>query len=533
MAIWSGLGLGANGATVVAAAVALAVAIGGTVLIQQSRSGQEPEVTTEIAAQPVSGTAGGSGVEAGTETVSLSAPSETGNGAIDGTDANVSATVIGGDGNAPEGGQSPAVGTASGSDGAVTATTSYPAPRFDLVRIEGDGSAVIAGKSMAGKPVRIMDGDTVLAELVADRTGSFVAFLDLDRPGEARVLTLVMDAGEDGLVPSRESVVVTPPPAGAGAVVAEATQAPESASTEQVAQSETPAGEAETPAAPTVIIASEDGTRVVQPAATDAAPEVMANVTIDAITYDNRGEVVLAGRGNTEGFVRVYVDNRPVKTLEIAADGSWSTDLPEVDAGVYTLRVDELDGEGAVTSRVETPFRKEFPEDARRTLGVQDGTQVVAAQAASNSATNDVTQTGVTNAAEGDQPAQVAANSQDGTGSQEDGVGTVTSSDQTEIGDSQNDQQAAPLSSVAATSPTAEAGAPKEQATPSAPASIDDTPSAPTIEAVTVQPGSSLWELAKRNYGEGNQYIRIYTANKDQIKNPDLIYPGQIFEIPE
>jgi hypothetical protein len=49
---------------------------------------------------------------------------------------------------------------------------------------------------------------------------------------------------------------------------------------------------------------------------------------------------------------------------------------------------------------------------------------------------------------------------------------------------------------------------------------------------VFVQPGNSLWRLARRSYGEGLRYTEIYEANKDQIRNPDLIYPGQVFVMP-
>ncbi|MEO3433729.1 LysM peptidoglycan-binding domain-containing protein [Inquilinus sp. CAU 1745] len=50
---------------------------------------------------------------------------------------------------------------------------------------------------------------------------------------------------------------------------------------------------------------------------------------------------------------------------------------------------------------------------------------------------------------------------------------------------------------------------------------------------VIVQPGNSLWRIARRLYGEGIQYTVIYQANADQIRDPDLIYPGQIFTVPE
>jgi nucleoid-associated protein YgaU len=49
---------------------------------------------------------------------------------------------------------------------------------------------------------------------------------------------------------------------------------------------------------------------------------------------------------------------------------------------------------------------------------------------------------------------------------------------------------------------------------------------------IVVQPGNSLWRLARENYGQGIRYTVIYEANKDQIANPDLIYPGQVFAVP-
>jgi nucleoid-associated protein YgaU len=49
---------------------------------------------------------------------------------------------------------------------------------------------------------------------------------------------------------------------------------------------------------------------------------------------------------------------------------------------------------------------------------------------------------------------------------------------------------------------------------------------------IVVQPGNSLWKLARENYGQGVRYTVIYEANKDQIANPDLIFPGQVFAVP-
>jgi nucleoid-associated protein YgaU len=65
--------------------------------------------------------------------------------------------------------------------------------------------------------------------------------------------------------------------------------------------------------------------------------------------------------------------------------------------------------------------------------------------------------------------------------------------------------------------------------------STDPSPqSTPTsIRTHTVQKGDTLSEIAKTYYGDANKWHKIYEANRDVIKNPDLIYPGQTFTIPD
>lgn len=48
-----------------------------------------------------------------------------------------------------------------------------------------------------------------------------------------------------------------------------------------------------------------------------------------------------------------------------------------------------------------------------------------------------------------------------------------------------------------------------------------------------VQTGNSLWRIARRTLGQGTRFTVIYAANREQIRNPDLIYPGQVFLIPQ
>lgn len=54
----------------------------------------------------------------------------------------------------------------------------------------------------------------------------------------------------------------------------------------------------------------------------------------------------------------------------------------------------------------------------------------------------------------------------------------------------------------------------------------------PKITTTTVTRGDSLWRLSQVSYGAGTRYAVIYKANKEQIRNPNLIYPGQVFVVP-
>lgn len=56
--------------------------------------------------------------------------------------------------------------------------------------------------------------------------------------------------------------------------------------------------------------------------------------------------------------------------------------------------------------------------------------------------------------------------------------------------------------------------------------------SALDVGQAIVQPGNSLWRIARRIYGKGARYTLIYEANTNQIRDADLIYPGQVFTIP-
>ena len=66
------------------------------------------------------------------------------------------------------------------------------------------------------------------------------------------------------------------------------------------------------------------------------------------------------------------------------------------------------------------------------------------------------------------------------------------------------------------------------------PPTSGDTPGQTAlVRAVTVQKGDTLWAISREKYGSGFLYVRVFEANRGAIRDPDLIYPGQVFTIPE
>jgi nucleoid-associated protein YgaU len=295
-------------------------------------------------------------------------------------------------------------------------TPDHDAPMLEVVRVDAAGQAVIAGRTTPDADVRLALDGAALVTSMADADGNFVAMMALGPSDNPRILSLAALLPDGTVVPGRETVIIAP----VAAPVIPAPEAPAfvAGSTEPAEPTEpTPA-----PAPPAILLADDSGVRVLQLSA--ALPP--AQVVLDAITYDAGGDVVLSGRGPAQTEVQVYLDNDPLQLGDIDAAGAWRLELPQVAPGTYTLRVDQLAADGAVASRVETPFLREEPAVLASQAAVTDGVQVI-----------------------------------------------------------------------------------------------------------TVQPGFTLWGIAQDRFGDGVLYVQLYQANRDQIRDPDLIYPGQVFALPD
>jgi nucleoid-associated protein YgaU len=68
---------------------------------------------------------------------------------------------------------------------------------------------------------------------------------------------------------------------------------------------------------------------------------------------------------------------------------------------------------------------------------------------------------------------------------------------------------------------------------PSPAPKVGAAPPAPAPRTYTVAKGDSLSKIAKKFYGDANEWNRIFEANRDTVKNPDQIRPGQVLTIPD
>lgn len=313
-------------------------------------------------------------------------------------------------GTAPQTTAAPAVTTTPAQAPQAAKPATPPGPSFDIVRINPRGDAVMAGRATPGADVVLRDGDRDLGRARTDAQGNWVFLPAQPLPSGARELSIVerVPGGDDRR--SESTVVLVVPD-----------EAAKAAGTTAMVVLSTPG------AAPRMLQGPEPGQTAAPIPSTppDAAPNPLTRATtqarlgVDAVDYDERGEVRFAGTAEAGATLRLYVNNQPIGDATADALGRWTLapDAP-IAAGDHKLRLDQVGAGGRVANRVELPFHR-----------------------------------------------QAKAVAED-------------------------------------------------------------------IGRVVVQPGQSLWQIARQAYGQGTRFTVIYAANKDTIRDPRLIYPGQTFTLP-
>ncbi|WJI75697.1 LysM peptidoglycan-binding domain-containing protein [Mesorhizobium sp. C395A] len=437
------------------------------------------------------------------------------------------------------------------------ATAGPVAPSFDVVRVEGNGSIVIAGNAAPNAKVEILNGSTVLGSTVAGPDGAFVIVLDDPlKPGDYTI-ALRATAG-DVVTPSVQTAVVSVPKDAAGQVLAMVEEPGKPAELLSVPAPETkpaapaagdqaaapaaevpataapavataaPAAPAETaPAAPAVEAATAPPAPAV-PAAPPAAGVAAPKIVVEAVEIDGN-KIFVAGLADAGRKVRAYANDILLGDAVTSPDGHFLVEATrDIPVGSYTIHVDGLDAEGVkVVARAAVPFEREpgeaiaavAPAEAKpaETKPAEAKPAEPAAPAAAEAPAAPEPAAPATIAAAPAKPAPAAAAS----------------------------APAAPAAEALAPAAPAVAGAPAAPAAPAAEvpavvaAATPDVPEtvAPKLEhadgAVIIRRHDTLWRISRRVYGHGVRFSTIYLANQDQISDPDRIWPGQVFKVPE
>jgi len=367
-------------------------------------------------------------------------------------------------------------------------------PAFDVVRVAEDGGALVAGTALSGAAVVLrVDGDAV-AETAADGAGQFVALFALDPSEIAQVMTVEMVLSSGEVISGRDSVILAPRP---------------------------------------VLLASVPAIDLAPPAADPAEPEPPQ--PLPALNADEVEAALpeLPGMGPGMGEAPLAAGTAlpettppaPPQTAEVAQMPAAAGEaLAETAAPVDNFILRDT-GEVVVLGRAPQVLQSVVVDAISYR---EEGDLVISGRARPDSGANrvqlylDNRPVALATAASGDWAADLPAVDPGIYALRVDEIdegGRVISRFETPF------QREAP-EIVAAAQARAQSG-------PAVPADELPPAAAPRVALVTVQPGHTLWHISSQHYGDGIRYVQIFNANRAQIRNPDLIYPGQVFLLPE
>ena len=219
------------------------------------------------------------------------------------------------------------------------------APSFDVVRINPQGEAVIAGRAAPGAEVTVHDGDQVIGKVTADKNGEWVLVPKAALPPGQHQLSLSARA-PDGTVSNSDGVVAMVVP-------------------------EHPPGAAPGPEnGPVAVLVPRQG-----PGAAKALQLPRGRkLALDVIEYDASGKVQLLGRAEPGTQIEAYVDDNEAGKAATEASGAWSVVLDRaLPEGKYALRLDALDGKGQRVAQLTLHFTRVAPPEGAVAVDIQPG----------------------------------------------------------------------------------------------------------------------------------------------------------------
>ena len=356
-------------------------------------------------------------------------------------------------------------------------------PRFDTVRVSPDGGAVVAGRAAPGAEVSVLIEGETAARSTADARGDFATVFALAPSAQPRALALVEDGADGARRVQPETVIVAPGQvrAAAGAVEADAPAAATPAAGDADAapeRAESPASDADVPASGRAAATPQLEARppVTGSGAASDHADRRAALPGDAAAADPD-----TARAAAPGLFAVSDDG--VRVLQYAEVGAAPQVMDEivVDAIAYGEAGQvSLTGRGAGAQQGRVRISIDDREIAMAPMTPDGGWEAE-----------------LPDIAPGDYTLRV---------DQLDAAGKVESRFETPFRRESPEQ-------IARLAP--------------------DAGGHDRSGVVTVQPGYTLWGISRSHYGRGILYVQVFEENRDRIRDPDLIFPGQVFDIPE
>ena len=372
----------------------------------------------------------------------------------------------------------------------ATEAETPPGPTFDVVRVERTGEAVIAGWAPPGSRVTLFEGANALGSVTADASGNWVLLPDAPLEVGSRELYLTAKTQGGKLVESADSVVIVVPGAApsasdqpAASAVADAAGDASDDTARQVAEdtlqdaaTETAGTAAEaTQTAEAVRDAAREAAGGADDSATAAAqPSAVSEDTLSDGDAETASGTTAAPASEQGGAVAVLVPRQGQGASRILQEPTADEGIADQNLVLNAIDYDQS-GRVVISGRA-------LPD--RRILVYLDNALV-------GQTTADAQSRWVVIPAERINPGLHRLRVD-----QVDASGTVVARVET------------PFSRAE---------------------SLTDLPGE---NFVIVQPGNSLWRIARKTYGDGFRYSLIYRSNAEQIRDPDLIYPGQVFLVP-
>lgn len=396
------------------------------------------------------------------------------------------------------------------------------APRFDLVRVDPDGTAVIAGSGQAGSRVTLFLDDVEQDSAEIDSAGKFALFLALEASDQPRLMTMQARLG-DQVAWSEDQIILAPTPTPTPTPEPRVASSPTQPPAEPTADSAAPT--TQTPLSnDTAAGASETVVALADPAAEDVAATEPASPAPN--TAQQSPEAMAAAPDGSASPAPSPAPDTPGADSAaplVAEPGAPETPTeepgdvaePRTTPAPGPVAVLRAGADGVELLQPGTPERPQALDTlALDTISyTDDGEVLLSGRAPEGSAVRVY----LDNRAVADLSIDAEGRWKGEVRNVRPGVYTLRL-DQLATDGSVDGRLETPF---------------KRESPAVLAAARADLPRNDPITAVTVQRGDTLWAISQDRYGEGVLYVRVFEANRDAIRDPDLIYPGQVFALPD